>query len=301
MKFCSKCGAELEAEDRFCTNCGAAVDDVQADAGATAKVADNVESKIKIDSEAVNQKVKRTQKYALSYWQWLKTSIEKPFEIQADAHPFYGLTTFILLSMLGALLIVVPGHQIFISATQGTSNLTNNIMENPFSFGLFLKLFLIIGVIYALYVIVGFATIKLLGDEVQSVSWSSYTNDFAHLINYTIIFSALAVLMASIFLPNAMMNSSSTGVPSSVKFIALLLALAGLGFNTGFLATLFNTKLKFKIDRIYVVVIAQIVIAIVIYIVVQNVLIPAVQSYVTNLISSTMDSLFGGLGELFGS
>ncbi|KAF0351550.1 zinc-ribbon domain-containing protein [Pediococcus pentosaceus] len=294
MKFCTNCGAQLEAEDKFCTSCGTAVA-----ANTASATTETPENKINVDKEAVNERVQQTKQYAQNYWNWVKTSIQKPFETQNDAHPFYGMTTFILFSIIGALFVVIPGGQIFGKFSETTSHYgvnTESIMDNPFTIGMFFKLLVVIAIIYALYIVIGYLVEKLLSTEDSETSVIEYTNKFAHFINYTLIFSVVA-LVITIFSTQTIVNNLSEGRTDlgSLNLVVGLLALASLGFSTGFLATFFDKNVKYKIDRIYVVVIAQLVVSLVIYILVRYMIVPNAESYATGLfgsVFSTFDNLF---------
>lgn len=294
MKFCTNCGAQLEAEDKFCTSCGTEVA-----ANTASATTETPENKINVDKEAVNERVQQTKQYAQNYRNWVKTSIQKPFETQNDAHPFYGMTTFILFSIIGALFVVIPGGQIFGKFSETTSHYgvnTESIMDNPFTIGMFFKLLVVIAIIYALYIVIGYSVEKLLSTEDSETSIIEYTNKFAHFINYTLIFSVVA-LVITIFSTQTIINNLSEGRTDlgSLNLVVGLLALASLGFSTGFLATFFDKNVKYKIDRIYVVVIAQLVISLVIYILVRYMIVPNAESYATGLfgsVFSTFDNLF---------
>ena len=294
MKFCTNCGAQLEAEDKFCTSCGTAVAVNTASA-----TTENPENKINVDKEAVNERVQQTKQYAQNYWNWVKTSIQKPFETQNDAHPFYGMTTFILFSIIGALFVVIPGGQIFGKFSETTSHYgvdTESIMDNPFTIGIFFKLLVVIAIIYALYIVIGYLVEKLLSTEDSETSIIEYTNKFAHFINYTLIFSVVA-LVITIFSTQTIINNLSEGRTDlgSLNLVVGLFALASLGFSTGFLATFFDKNVKYKIDRIYVVVIAQLVVSLVIYILVRYMIVSNAESYAIGLfgsVFSTFDNLF---------
>ncbi|WP_259766910.1 zinc-ribbon domain-containing protein [Pediococcus pentosaceus] len=62
MKFCTNCGAQLEAEDKFCTSCGTAVA-----ANTASATTETPENKINVDKEAVNERVQQTKQYAQNY------------------------------------------------------------------------------------------------------------------------------------------------------------------------------------------------------------------------------------------
>ncbi len=251
------------------------------------------ESKINIDKEAVNERVQQTKEYAQSYWNWVKTSVQKPFEAQKSSHPFYGITTFVLFSIIGALFIIIPGRQAFSKFNETTSDYgVGSIMNNPFSIGMFLKLLITIAIVYALYVVIGFLIVKFLSVEDGKVSIFEYTNNFAHFINYTLIFSIVALLMMVLSTQSIINNlDSGVSVPGSLKLVVTLLAIATLGFNTGFLATFFDKNMKFKIDRIYVVMIAQLVVVLIAFILVRYMIVPNVESYTTGLFGDALSSL----------
>ncbi|WP_259766913.1 zinc ribbon domain-containing protein [Pediococcus pentosaceus] len=209
------------------------------------------------------------------------------------------MTTFILFSIIGALFVVIPGGQIFGKFSETTSHYgvnTESIMDNPFTIGMFFKLLVVIAIIYALYIVIGYLVEKLLSTEDSETSIIEYTNKFAHFINYTLIFSVVA-LVITIFSTQTIINNLSEGRTDlgSLNLVVGLLASASLEFSTGFLATFFDKNVKYKIDRIYVVVIAQLVISLVIYILVRYMIVPNAESYATGLfgsVFSTFNNLF---------
>lgn len=314
MKFCAKCGAALEAEDKFCTNCGTQVveaaptevfEPTTAEPVKEARIEESVKSeqpvhetvtpKSTMNSEKLNQNVEQTKKYAQSYWNWLKSSIQNPSKSPSDAHQYYGITTFALFSIIGALFIIIPGRQAFTSINQQSGNSTYDIMQNPFGIGLFLKIFVVFLIIYALYLAVGYFTLKIAGDDSDGLSLTRYTNDFAHRINFTFIFAVSALLITIIFVPNEIANSIGTDMKSfgTLNLVGLLLGVAGVSFNIGFLATILNTNVKLKFDKIYVALIAQMIILVIVYMLIRYMVVPSVQSYVMNVIDSAFSGIFG--------
>lgn len=222
-----------------------------------------------IDKEKVSATVDQTKEYAKSYWNWLTTSVKHPFSYPATTNPLYGITTFVIFAIVSAL--IVSGRQTFNALDSKVK--VSVIMENPFTFGVFLKFLAIFAVLFALMVLVGILVTQFLGAKGQTVTWFTYTNKLAHFVNYVLVLGLLALGM--LFVAGLELVDEATTDMPDILFRALLgMALAGL--NLGFIATFFEEKLKFEFDRIYVAILAEAVLFIALYLGVERLLIPAI-------------------------
>ncbi|MGX6996117.1 zinc ribbon domain-containing protein [Pediococcus acidilactici] len=230
-----------------------------------------------IDKEKVSATVDQTKEYAKSYWNWLTTSVKHPFSYPATTNPLYGITTFIIFAIVSALILIVSGRQTFNALDSKVK--VSVIMENPFTFGVFLKFLAIFAVLFALMVLVGILVTQFLGAKGQTVTWFTYTNKLAHFVNYVLVLGLLALGMLFVAGPE-LVDEVTTDMPD-ILFRALLgMALAGL--NLGFIATFFEEKLKFEFDRIYVAILAEAVLFIALYLGVEHLLIPAISQVETS-------------------
>ncbi|MEE6712154.1 zinc-ribbon domain-containing protein [Pediococcus acidilactici] len=230
-----------------------------------------------IDKEKVSATVDQTKEYAKSYWNWLTTSVKHPFSYPETTNPLYGITTFVIFAIVSALILIVSGRQTFNALDSKVK--VSVIMENPFTFGVFLKFLAIFAVLFALMVLVGILVTQFLGAKGQTVAWFTYTNKLAHFVNYTLVLGLLALGMLFVAGPE-LVDEVTTDMPD-ILFRALIgMALAGL--NLGFIATFFEEKLKFEFDRIYVAILAEAVLFIALYLGVEHLLIPAINQVGTS-------------------
>lgn len=230
-----------------------------------------------IDKEKVSATVDQTKEYAKSYWNWLTTSVKHPFSYPETTNPLYGITTFVIFAIVSALILIVSGRQTFNALDSKVK--VSVIMENPFTFGVFLKFLAIFAVLFALMVLVGILVTQFLGAKGQTVALFTYTNKLAHFVNYTLVLGLLALGMLFVAGPE-LVDEVTTDMPD-ILFRALIgMALAGL--NLGFIATFFEEKLKFEFDRIYVAILAEAVLFIALYLGVEHLLIPAINQVGTS-------------------
>lgn len=243
----------------------------------TANDANSTATSATIDKEKVSATVDQTKEYAKSYWNWLTTSVKHPFSYPETTNPLYGITTFIIFAIVSALILIVSGRQTFNALDSKVK--VSVIMENPFTFGVFLKFLAIFAVLFALMVLVGILVTQFLGAKGQTVTWFTYTNKLAHFVNYVLVLGLLALGMLFAAGPE-LVDEVTTDMPD-ILFRALLgMALAGL--NLGFIATFFEEKLKFEFDRIYVAILAEAVLFIALYLGVEHLLIPAITQVETS-------------------
>lgn len=248
-----------------------AVDETKASTSATQAQEASTTTSATIDKEKVSATVDQTKEYAKSYWNWLTTSVKHPFSYPATTNPLYGITTFVIFAIVSALILIVSGRQTFNALDSKVK--VSVIMENPFTFGVFLKFLAIFAVLFALMVLVGILVTQFLGAKGQTVTWFAYTNKLAHFVNYVLVLGLLALGMLFVAGPE-LVDEVTTDMPD-ILFRALLgMALAGL--NLGFIATFFEEKLKFEFDRIYVAILAEAVLFIALYLGVEHLLIPAI-------------------------
>lgn len=237
----------------------------------TANDANSTATSATIDKEKVSATVDQTKEYAKSYWNWLTTSVKHLFSYPETTNPLYGITTFVIFAIVSALILIVSGRQTFNALDSKVK--VSVIMENPFTFGVFLKFLAIFAVLFALMVLVGILVTQFLGAKGQTVTWFTYTNKLAHFVNYVLVLGLLALGMLFVAGPE-LVDEVTTDMPD-ILFRALLgMALAGL--NLGFVATFFEEKLKFEFDRIYVAILAEAVLFIALYLGVEHLLIPAI-------------------------
>lgn len=312
MKYCTNCGAELKPGAKFCTSCGAAVEavsevdnsinTVNTTNSTSVESPEPTEKRSSINTDTINAGVAKTKNFAGKYWNWLKTSIKTPSDYEMDTHPYYGLTSFVLFAVLGSLQVIIPGNMIFSEMNRDNGSLSD-IVKNPFTFGLFLKLAVVFLITYALYVGIGYAAERFFASDSQA-KITEYTNRFAHYVNFSGILTVVALILSIIAVPTIANGSSSDTphVPGIVLLIMIILMIAGVAFQIGFIATFLAHDVSFKIDRIYVVLIAEIAIGVITYFVVRYMVMPDIQAYIHEVISSATDNITNDLTKgLFGN
>ncbi|AEV94448.1 zinc ribbon domain-containing protein [Pediococcus claussenii] len=321
MKFCTNCGAKLEAGAKFCTSCGQPVEQVATENANTveekvepAKVEvlmpskdkvsksdeanepDNKKkatnnSQIVIDKDSLNEGVAKTKNYAQSYWNWVRQSLKTPFDSDEEAHNYYGITTFAIMSFLLSAMVVIPFHTII---EKVNSEASTKIVD-PFGFGGFIKYAILFFVIYAVYVGVSYACLQYFSVN-DKVNFFEFVNRFAHRFNYTAF-----ALVVMILIELLTIGSFIDGHPS--KFImyvtGILIAASSAGFSIAFFSMFFDQKLKLKIDRIFIALLAFVILSIILLVIMNEFIIPNIENTIITIAGSALGNIESVVQNLF--
>lgn len=287
MNFCTNCGAKLTTGDKFCTNCGQPVtvqkvaeediaDNVESaenrplepqkdehtfvEEETAHKViknsekeeqnfSDKKEAPIVIDKEILSDGVDKTKKYAFSYWEWFKDSIQTPLLSEEKVHNYYGITTLVILSILFSLSVTLPGHA-FIGQVDNTMRAIN-----PFNLVFFVKVALVIFIFYAVNIGISYWALRYFSHHYE-YSLFEFINILSHRINYTVISTTLIILFAYMGVEPLV-----AGNPSEfwIMLTLTMVFLSVIGFHIGIMTLFFDPLVELKIDRTFVVLIVEVV------------------------------------------
>lgn len=256
MQKCKNCGAELKPGVKFCTKCGTPIEANK----------DLESASQNISSKATVEKIK---KHSLNYFSWYKDSIINPSEVNYD-NKYFGLVSFLINAILVAWSVYIIGHRA-ISAALRVANeyasvlggTNSDVVNMPNGLSLYLKLFFVSFLYFAVFLVVGFLCKKYLIDN--NVKIFDYANQLASFSNSMIILEIIMVLVIFVAMPSNIANLDSFSDWSLVKFLIVLLVLMSNIWLVSYVASIIVDKGKMKLDRIYVAVITLILNSAVLY------------------------------------
>ncbi|CAM2845156.1 zinc ribbon domain-containing protein [Dellaglioa algida] len=277
MKTCPNCGSQQPENVKFCTNCGFAF---PAEPGKTP-----VQEPTKAQSEQEptkfqqqyaqpqetknpNENVEQAKSFAKDYWFYFLNAVKHP-TILENGHKYFGFATIILFALFNDLFVkllmnsvarsvtsAVDSTKSFLSAfgestTTGSSSDAVSAGQATLESGLYAKLFFLTLIVFAIYVLIGFFVRNVvLGDKTDTLM--SFTNRFTH---YLMVNLGLSVVSMVLML---------SGMKGAAVFIYFLMALI---MSVAFILAIVIDTNPVKIDRLYGVVIGQLLLAFVVFII----------------------------------
>lgn len=275
MKQCPNCHTQLADNIKYCTNCGQFVGDISPQSTATSKSA-TVEPRVQpVAQNNVAQQANsaapdfnRARILSQNYFQNLLLSWQHPNRFNAPTQQrYFGITSFIIIALLNTLtlwgVIANAGRLLtalitnlstifdptstesFSVTQQQTVQQEINRVISQYTSGVYFKFFLMTLIVFIFFIGCGYLVKRyLIGDE--TVALFDYINEYAHYINGMIVLSALTFLLALL------------GIAATYKIIFFLIIVGSVLFNVGFfMAT--SSGLERRFDKIYSLVIAQII------------------------------------------
>ncbi|MQS89671.1 zinc ribbon domain-containing protein [Companilactobacillus mishanensis] len=210
-----------------------------------------------------------------NYFIWYKNSLIHPSEV-SNENNFFGLISLLLNSLLVALALYVTGSRIFGAALEALSEVQDYVESSgssasstiqkmvPSGIMLYLKLLLLVLVFNAVYLLIGFLTKRYFINDKSGAF--SYFNQIASYSNSMLILDVLLIVLMFALTPKNLENFISAEQNQSYTFMTvliLMLAFITIIWTVSFLASIIVTDVKMRIDRIYVAIIAFIVVTII--------------------------------------
>lgn len=299
---CTNCGAELRPGDKFCTKCGAKVEasstktvqsnnanmsnqvnspDSQESSKTTGQSntwnqtqpqptmnQNNNSNQVPPIQQQGNATVASLKQNSMGYFNWLKQTISRPSEIE-DGGKYYGLISIVIHALVLALSIYVVGSQVlsaiaealgdFLTLTGSSSQPQINV-----TFSFYLKSFVAMLILFAVFVLVGYACKKYMTKTEESIT--GYINSFANYSNTMIIPEVILALYLLIAMPGdvSSLTQSASGL---MIFLTILLTAIFSIFVVAYVLSIYRNSIKTKLDKIYVAAIGLFVSNVIVYLI----------------------------------
>ncbi|MQS76230.1 zinc ribbon domain-containing protein [Companilactobacillus halodurans] len=283
MKKCKHCGAPLKPGDKFCVKCGTPVEDdtvertvtdnpsnnstrrtiddtVQSVHSATAAAAENINS---------NETFQTIKKHSLNYFSWYKDSIINPSKVNYE-NKYYGLVSLLLNVILVSFAIYIIGNRILSFVFESLETAFNylgsdNSTSTSIPTGMFLysRLFFIVLVYFAIFLLVGFLCKKYLVS--QKTDFFNYSNQLASFSNVMIILELILSLYLLVSVPKDFSGVTGASILGILKFVAVIIVLMSSVWMVAYISSIVSDYGKMRLDKIYVAVITTILCNIVLY------------------------------------
>lgn len=276
MKTCPNCGSQQPENVKFCTNCGFAfpAEPGKAPVQETIKTQpQNEQEPTKFQQqyakpqETKNENVEQAKSFAKDYWFYFLNAVKHPTLLE-NGHKYFDFTTIILFALFNDLFVKLLMNSVarsVTSAVDSTKSLFSAFSESAttssrdavsagqatLESGLYAKLFFLTLIVFAIYVLIGFFVRNVvLGDKTDTLM--SFTNRFTH---YLMVNLGLSVISMVLML---------SGMKGAAVFIYFLMALI---MSVAFILAIVIDTNPVKIDRLYGVVIGQLLLAFVVFII----------------------------------
>lgn len=274
MKTCPNCGSQQPENVKFCTNCGFAFPtetdqtSVQESAQKQSKTEPEptkFQQQYAQPQETKNENVEQAKSFAKNYWTYFLNAIKHPTLLE-KGHKYFGFTTIILFGLFNALFVKLLMNNVASSVTSvvdRANSLTGALSESTSSrdavragqssleSGLYVKLFFLTLLVFAIYVLIGFFVRNVvLGDKTDTLM--TFTNRFTHYLMVNLALSVISMILMLV------------GMKGAAVFTYLLMAIV---MSVAFILSMIVDTNPIKIDRLYGVVIGQLLLALVIFII----------------------------------
>ncbi|WP_125589094.1 zinc ribbon domain-containing protein [Companilactobacillus jidongensis] len=263
MIKCPNCGAENKTGVKFCTKCG-----MQLSGDDAAKPSANTNG-----SPQASERIQVFKKHSLNYFEWFTKSLKNP-SIVKNGNKYFGLVTLLLNSILVAYIFHILGNKILVAFVEQANELMNtfnrdssSISAIPTGLSLYLRLLMIVLIYNVIFSLVGFLSKKyLIGDN---ISLSGYLNQLGSYSNGMLVVDIISIIILWITLP-----TDFSMIESHYGFIYVFIfaiSLLSLIWSIAFIGSILISDGKSKMDKIYVAVLAEIIVGIVLFIVLKGV------------------------------
>lgn len=280
MITCPNCGAANKKGVKFCPKCG------------TRLSGEDTDNNSKASSTQTSERIQTLKKHSMNYFEWFVNSIKSP-SVVSNENKYFGLVTLLLNSFLVAYIFHVLGNRILVTIVDAANGFLNAFNQDtsstaaiPTGFSLYVRLLMIVLIYNAIFVLIGFLSRKYLIGE--NIGLSSYLNQLGSYSNSMLIADVISIVLLWVTIP-ADFSTIETNHGFIYVFI-FALSLLSLMWSIAFIGSILISANKAKMDKIYVAIIAEIVVGIVLYIIFKGVYSSVAANY-----SSLGTSLIGVL------
>lgn len=276
MQKCKNCWAVLSPNSKFCTKCGTPV----------AEVGNNTNGAYQPQRSIVSERnVNNLKERSINYFGWFKNSLKKPSQVDYD-NKYYGLISLVINALLVAWAIYTFGYRSVMTGMDAVNSARyyfgGSASQSGFPDGiqLFLNLFLMALVYYAVFLIVGFLCKKYMVNN--EIDIFSYSTELASFSNSMLLINLLIVISLLMFMPSNINNFNASSLLGSLKFLIVLIVLSSNIWVVSYISSIVVDQVKMNLDKIYVAVITLVVNSAVLYFVfkmIYNALVAKYSSY----------------------
>jgi len=263
-KYCPNCGAEIDGETRFCTHCGydlqaATAADSTSPESANANQATANQSQANASAASTNDRVAQLQDYSKNYFSWFMASIKHP-NTEAPAEKYFGIISMALSALLLTVAVVAAINRFIKQVNE--SEASSVVTLKNLSFGMDLKLLIVVLIGVVFYVLIGFGA-STFGNRDNGVNFFDYLNRFGHLTNIGLVLDVILIL--SVYTITFNIDSPITFV-KQLSFALIVMAAISLVWQVGYILTINNSITKERFDKFYIIVLALVVLSLAFYV-----------------------------------
>lgn len=278
MKTCPNCSSQQPENVKFCTNCGFAFPVKPVQETVTTQ-AQNVQEPTKFqqqytqqqDTKAQNDNVEQAKTFASNYWSYFLNALKHP-TILENGHKYFGFTTIILFAIFNDIFVKLIMDNV---ARSVNSSLFSGLFNNTRAYApkidssVYAKLFFLTLLTFAIYVLIGFFVRNVvLGDKSDTLL--SFTNRFTHYLMSNLVLAVLSMIFMLL------------GMRGIAVFMYALMALI---MSIAFILSMIIDTNPLKIDKLYGVVIGQLLLALV-FMIVMSVFAVSLAANIASIISA---------------
>lgn len=266
-KFCPKCGNELKADAKFCPKCGFALADVTATTSQvpvepTAAV-NEPQPEMASDAASTATMIDNAKVFTGNYFKWYWETLKHPGQPLVEVNRSFGVVSFALealLIALAALTLLKKVQSIITYAGGQTAEKALSIANvNGVIFKVCLTTFIVIMLSYGIYTGVSYAFRRMAAAE--PVNFWDFVNRFAALTNLIMIFNFLILIICLVPSTLSLMSGPTTGI--LIVTLALAAAPANLIITVAYIFVIVTDIDQKRMDKFYVVLLAEIALTIV--------------------------------------
>ncbi|UQS87269.1 zinc ribbon domain-containing protein [Nicoliella spurrieriana] len=269
MKKCPNCGKEVDRNSKFCTYCGynftnQSSASVKNNGGDANQTTDSSQPKAsahqQVDAHSANPQpnVRNSQvkKFSKNYFQWLLDTLKHPTKRNTNTHRYFGLTSFMISTLL-IILDIVQGIKLAVNATTSSisgllgignsssigSSITSSSEYGSIMFHTSIYLYICVLLMLLITILVPFVIRKVAYNDATSLG--EFMNQFAAYSNYGLLIELVVLLLLSL------------GILIIPAFVLMLFVY--LGYLIAFVYSILSVDDHGRLDKIYAMLIAFVI------------------------------------------
>ncbi|WP_409021837.1 DUF6574 domain-containing protein [Dellaglioa sp. P0083] len=276
MITCPNCHSQQPENVNFCTNCGFSFSVNLAKKTNLTKI-QNIKEPTKFQQQfapSQDHKMKNIEQaktFASNYWSYFLNAIKHP-TILENGHKYFGFTTIILFAIFNDIFVKLIMDNV---AKSVNSSLFSGLFNTQSTYAptidssVYAKLFFLTLLTFAIYILIGFFVRNVvLGDKSDTLL--SFTNRFTHYLMINLVLAVLSMIFMLL------------GMRGLAVFMYALMALI---MSIAFILSIIIDTNPLKIDKLYIVVIGQLLLALV-FMIVMSVFAVSLAANIASIISA---------------
>ncbi|MCY9806166.1 zinc-ribbon domain-containing protein [Lentilactobacillus senioris] len=262
VKFCPKCGNQIEGEVKFCPKCGYSLmaegDNEPDNISTTTQVQETPTEPVQATNDSENSVLTNAKDFTGNYFSWFWETIKHPSRQLTEVNRWFGVLSFVLEAFLIALVGLTIMNKLKKAVIYNGGPTAERALDysnaNGKIFEIFLLVFIAMILGYLVYISISYGFHRIISTAYTNF-WD-FVNRFAELTNLTLIFNF--VLLVLFMLVN-IKDVSFLGIDSIASILIMtVLSVASLVWTVAYILVLVaDYDGKNGADKFYICLLAE--------------------------------------------